>query len=129
MLKKLIFILLIGFSLATVSCGHNNQSKIQKEYSEFKTDSIKQCTQNVRIVKAAVESAFDRIPENNGFWKRDKVSCVYDNNLKLWVAKVNYHYDRNNTYYKSSVTFHVKYRAEQNGSKAKVFYSIKQVPE
>ena len=112
MLKKLIFILMLGFSLAMVSCGHNNESKVQKEYSQFQADSLKQCTQNIRLVESSALGAFDRLPENNGYFHRDKVTCFYDNDLKLWVASVNYHYDRNNTYFKSSVTFHVKFWAE-----------------
>lgn len=126
MFKKFLIVML--FAVALVSCGKgNSESKVEKEYTEFQADSLKQCTQNERIVKAAVENAFDRIPENNGYWKKDKVTCNYNDSLQLWVGVVDYHFDRNNTYYQSSVKFHAKYWAEQEGNKAKVFYKINQV--
>lgn len=128
MLKKLTFLLIVCLSMVAVSCGGGKgQTKAEKEYAKFQTDSIYQCTQNVGIVKTAVESAFDRIPENNGYWKKDKVTCVYNDSLKLWEGTVDYHYDRSNTYYKSSVKFQVKYWAEQDGDKAKVFYTVRQI--
>ena len=110
------------------SCGGGkHETKQQKEYAKFQEDSLKQCTQNERLVLSAIHSAFDRIPENNGYWKQDKVNCYYDNSLNLWVGTVIYHYDRNNTYFQSSEKFHVKFRAEQEGSKAKIFYKINRV--
>lgn len=127
--KMLTLMGVVLFSMATFSCGNKNgETKEQKEYAKFQADSLKQCTQNERIVEAAVLGAFDRVPENNGYWKKDKVTCVYNENLKLWVGIVDYHYDRNNTYFKTSVAFLVKLTAEQKGDKAEVFYTIKQIP-
>ena len=129
MFKKLLFsmVLIIG-TLMVVSCsGDNHETKQLKEYAKFQADSLKQCTQNESLVLSAIHSAFNRIPENNGYWKQDKVNCYYDNSLKLWVGTVLYHYDRNNTYFQSSVKFHVKYWAIPDGSKAKLFYKINRV--
>lgn len=127
-MKKLItFVLSCVLLLGCFSCGNKSQSKMtpeQKEYAQYQADSLKMCTDNERIVKAAVEGAFDRIPENNGYWKRDKVIVNYNDSLQCWIGTVDYHYDRNNTYYQASKTFQVRYWAEQDGPRAKVFYTI-----
>ena len=121
-----IFIMAL-LSVTIFSCGNKETSKV-KEYVEFQTDSLKQCTQNKVLVEAAIKSAFERIAENNGYWKRDNIVYSYSDNLKSWVGIVNYRYDRNGTYFQSSVAFNIKYWAEQDGNKAKVFYTIKQIP-
>lgn len=126
MLKKILFMLSLCLCCVMMSCGPrgDSETKEQKEYASFRADSLKQCTQNLRLAETSVLSAFDKIPENNGYWKKDKVTCTYDDALQLWVATVDYHYDRNGVYYKSSVRFNVKFWAEQKGSKADVFYKI-----
>lgn len=127
MKKFLTLIVSCILLLGSFSCG--NKSKIemtpeQKEYTQFQLDSLKKCTDNERTVKAAVMGAFDRVPENNGYWKRDKVTVNYNDSLQCWIGVVDYHYDRNNTYFQASKTFHVRYWAEQNGPNAEVFYTI-----
>lgn len=108
--------LLIGFN----SCGNKDYSKLtpeqqEIEYAQFQKDSIRLCTQDKRMAEAAVMGAFDRVPENNGYWKKDDIKVEYNDSLKCWVGTVEYHYDRNNTYYKTYKTFYVKYWYENNG--------------
>lgn len=129
-MKKLLSILAI--LIAFVSCGNNKTydqltpEQQQKEYIQFQKDSVKLCTQDKLLAEAAVLGAFDRVSENNGYWKKDKVNVEYNDSLNCWVGVVNYHYDRNNTYYESSKTFYVKYWYENNGlaKNAKLFYTV-----
>lgn len=135
-MKKLLLILsgLIISSCMLLSCGNKKSydeltpEQKQTEYVQFQKDSVKLCTQNERLAKAAVEGAFDRVPENNGYWKKDKVTVNYNDSLKCWVGTVDYHYDRNNTYYQSSKTFYVKYWYETTGlaKDGKLYYTVKE---
>lgn len=127
MLKRFLSICLCCFALAacnnTTSQSTSEQS--QREYTKFQRDSLKQCTDNKVLAIAAVKGAFDRVPENNGFWKRDKVTVNYNDSLKCWVGDVQYHVDRNGTYYKASKTFYVKYWCEGTTSKdMQIFYTV-----
>ena len=134
-MRKILLILsgLIISSSMLFSCGNNKNyddltpEQKQSEYVKFQKDSVRLCTQDERLAKAAVEGAFDRVAENNGYWKRDKVTVNYDDSLQCWVGTVDYHYDRNNTYFKGSKTFYVKYWYETTtgfAKNGKLYYTV-----
>lgn len=111
--------------LALCACTNSSMTSEQKDYAKFQKDSLELCTRTPRLAVAAVEGAFDRVPENNSFWKRDKVTVNYNDSLSCWIGTVEYHVDRNNTYYKASKTFYVKYWCVGNSKKnIETFYSI-----
>lgn len=124
---------IVLISVAAVACQKSYEqmtpAEQQKEYEQFQADSLKNCTQNERLAKAFVEGAFDRIPENNGYYKKDKVTVVYDAEQQCWLGTVQYHVDRNNTYYQNEQKFRVYIWETFNGlaKDSEVFYKV--VPE
>lgn len=130
-IKNLMLVLSIAIlAIAGYSCGNKSYDQMtpeqqQKEYAKFQKDSLEICTKDARLAKAAVEGAFDRIPENNGYWKKDNVNVVYDNELNCWVGTVEYHYDRNNTYFQNQKVIYVHVWYEDNGlaKDGKIYYS------
>lgn len=120
-LKKLASIVAVSLvAIVAVSCNNTPYEKMTpeqqaKEYAKFQKDSVNLCTKDKVLAKAAVASAFDRIPENNGYFKKDKVTVVYDDDLKCWVGTVDYHVDRNGVYYKAQKVYHVRYWYVNNG--------------
>lgn len=121
-------------SLASFSCGGNkNYDEMTPEeqakiYSEFQKDSLKNCTQNERLAKAFALGAFDRLPENNSYFKQDKVTCTYSEDLGCWICTVDFHVDRNNTYYQSSKTFHIYIWENFEGKKESIpQYKVEEV--
>lgn len=133
-MKKFRNFLIAGLlSLSLFSCGNKSISYEQmtpeqqaKEYAQFQKDSLRACTEQKVNAISAVKGAFDRIPENNGFWKRDNINLNYNDSLKCWVGVVDYHVDRNGTYYQASKTFYIKYWAVNMGlaKDMEVFYTI-----
>lgn len=125
----LLFLCCIAFVACNKSYDKMSPAQQEKEYVQFQKDSLKQCTQNERLAKSAIEGAFDRIPENNGYFKKDKVTVNYVDSLQCWVGTVKYHVDRNNTYYQASKTFHVKYWCEYDGlaKDMQIFYTVQEV--
>lgn len=123
------FSLMIGISSCENKKAYSDMTPEQQEqaYAKFQKDSLELCTKDARMAEAAVLRAFDAVPENNGYWKKDKVTVDFDPSIQKWVGVVTYHYDRNNVYYQSTKTFYVKYWYEMvdgNPSNGRLFYSI-----
>lgn len=133
-MKRIIPFILSLVAIIFFSCGNKSYDQLTpeqqaKEYTQFQKDSLYRCTEDKVAALSAVKGAFDRVPENNGFWKRDKIDLNYNDSLKCWVGVVEYHVDRNGSYYKAYKTFHVKYWAKDNGlsKDTEVFYTVKEV--
>lgn len=132
--KISLFLMGLVLCVASVSCGNKSYNEMtpeqqQKEYVQFQNDSVKFCTETPSLAEAAVKGAFDRIPENNGYYKIDKVDVNYDNELNCWVGTVNYHVDRNNTYYENTAVFHGDRRSAAGSdctdrSRASAYYRV-----
>lgn len=126
-------LLVCVLALAGFSCGGNKTyseltpEQQEKEYAKFQKDSVEICTKDKNLAEAFVLGAFDRLPENNGYFKKDHVDVVYDEQLHCWVGTVTYHVDRNNTYYQDTKVFHVNIWLENNGyaKDAQTFYTVK----
>lgn len=134
-MRKFILAIVIAITGMLASCGNKSYEQLtpeqqQKEYAQFQKDSLEQCTKNEIVAKAAVEGAFDRVPENNGYWKKDKVTVNYNDSLQCWEGIVSYHYDRNNTYFESTKKFYVTCWYENNGlaKDGKLFYTVSENP-
>lgn len=129
--KALVLVAGLILSVSLFSCENKSNTEAvpgqSKEYVQFQKDSVKLCTKDARIAESAVLGAFDRVPENNGYFKKDKVTLEYNDSLQYWVGVVTYHVDRNNTYYQATKTFYVKYwyeMEEGNPKNAKLFYKV-----
>lgn len=114
-------LLVCVLALGGLGCGNKKAyseltpEQQAKEYAKFQKDSIETCTRNKTLAEAFILGAFDRLTDNNGYFKKDKIELSYDNELQCWVGTISYHVDRNNTYYQGTKTFHVNIWMENHG--------------
>lgn len=133
-MKKFLTIITMMFAVICFSCNNKTYEQMtpeeqQQEYVKFQQDSVKQCTQNVRLVKNLMNEAFDRSVNYSRQYKKNLVDLSYNDSIQGWVGVYDYHVSNGNVYSEGQKTFNLFMWYENNGlaKDARTYYTVTEV--